>query len=764
MSRERTLLFSCLVFLAAFGLYVCTLAPSVEIHDAGEISAAAWTWGVMHPAGSPLHLILAGPFMRALPMGAAAFRSNLFSAFCAAAACAVLFAFLRRLGAPRPPAAAAALSLAACAAFWFPAVLTEVYALNTLLLFIALWTFRLWEEEPSMRRALVFALCWGLLLANHMGLSPLTPLIWLAMAWRMGKRGEGSLPARLRLGTKAFALMSLVFLAAFSLYLYEPLRSASGAQLDWGRTGESLQNFFDHVTARNVHERQFSLSAERYMSRAGQFAGIAARQFTPLGVALALAGLCWLAAGSPWLSALALAVLATDGFFVVFLDSAPIESEHYAVPAAAVLALFFGSATAAGRRFLPRTEPYLRPWEFLLLGLPVLLVSLNWHSMNRRENFVVYDNVVEMLSIVEPNGVLLAKDDNHVFPLAYMRAVEGRRPDVLAVDRSGNLLHRLYEEPLFRYGSESSRERMTVHKRMEEDLFHRSLGEGRAVYLTDKQPLYRMDPAFRMLAWGPLARVLPGDADPPPLALAEFALRGEARTEHDWILGAVLMMRAIHWGEHYWRLGHTEEAVRRFRAASAFDARYPELHFNLGQIHMRNGQYVSATKEFETVLSIRPDYGFAWLQKGFAEGVMEDYGAAEKSLLRARELLPEMAEVHEFLANVYERTGRKDKMAESLRACLRFSPFDHEQRQRYARLLIERGAWQEAAQTLEAARDLPDVPMELLAMLAEVYEGLGKPREALALWEEIGARGRYQWLEISQKQAARIRKQWGAAL
>lgn len=100
--------------LAAAGLlalYLTTLSPSVDIHDAGELAAASYTLGVAHPAGSPLFCVAGKAFATLLPFGSVVFRYSLFSALCGALAAAGVYLFARRLGAGALLALAGALTL-----------------------------------------------------------------------------------------------------------------------------------------------------------------------------------------------------------------------------------------------------------------------------------------------------------------------------------------------------------------------------------------------------------------------------------------------------------------------------------------------------------------------------------------------------------------------------------------------------------------------------------------------------------------------------
>src|ERR1700730_15946393 len=152
-----------IVFLVALLLYCWTLAPTVTLTDSGELIVVARGLGVAHPPGVPLWIILAH-LASLVPLGSVAARVNFSSALFAALACAMLTFVVaelmittsylatskrRRKGtqqnkkAEEPavarllvfaPALGAGLLTAFSRTLWSYATITEVYALNALLI------------------------------------------------------------------------------------------------------------------------------------------------------------------------------------------------------------------------------------------------------------------------------------------------------------------------------------------------------------------------------------------------------------------------------------------------------------------------------------------------------------------------------------------------------------------------------------------------------------------------------------------------------
>jgi len=126
-------------------VYAATLAPGVTFWDAGEFIAAAKSFGIPHPPGTPVFVVALKAWATFLGFMSFARATNLFSAFCTASAVGITVVWLARAGVrgrgpglvPLPACVAAGMCAGAMSSVWQNATETEVYAAS---LALALFT------------------------------------------------------------------------------------------------------------------------------------------------------------------------------------------------------------------------------------------------------------------------------------------------------------------------------------------------------------------------------------------------------------------------------------------------------------------------------------------------------------------------------------------------------------------------------------------------------------------------------------------------
>ena len=487
----------------ALVLYSWTLAPTVTLVDSGELIVVARFLGVAHPPGFPLWAMLAH-IASLMPWGSVASRVNFTSAIFAALASAILTLVMAELmiavsyvpswrrsstkknprqdKKTRPyalrqeteagsdikrllvfaPALGSGLLMAFSRTLWSYATIAEVYTLNTLLILIvfllmARWRRRIIAERrhvglaanagrnvPAVTAHDAFLYAASAVFGLALGVHHVTVALMLPALAVLVYRTEG---------LSFFTSKRLLFAALFSLasffavYTYLPLAAWRAPVINWGNP-RSLEEIWWHITGRQ-YQVFFSFSLKEMGEQFVEFGRMALREFGPpwMPVALILAGVGF---GSVfkrdrttfWFLSLILGANLVYGLSYSIAE----DKDAYYLPGFVSLAI----AAGFGLRWLiqlglSKSLPAKR--TYLVAALPVLLSAViaftgNWHFNNRRHYFIASDYVENLLSAIEPNGLLLTMDWQVASPMLYAQEIEGRRRDVKVVDVK--LLHRLW--------------------------------------------------------------------------------------------------------------------------------------------------------------------------------------------------------------------------------------------------------------------------------------------------------------------------------
>lgn len=247
-----------------FAAYLATASAHDFWLDSGEFTAQAIFLDIAHPPGHPLAGLL-GKLFCLIPLGPLPLRVAIAQAACAAAAAGFLYSAIdttvRAIGLTRDrvavPIALGGTWFVACShAWWFQAVRPEVYALQALLVCVAIERIVALEAAwptHDVRPLYVACLALGLGLANHhlvafLALPALAPT--LARVFRTR-------------GAKPLWLSGLAIAVGLVSYIYLPVRAATDPPLNLGDP-TSVGNLFWVVSAQ-VYAHDLGLEAAQPM-------------------------------------------------------------------------------------------------------------------------------------------------------------------------------------------------------------------------------------------------------------------------------------------------------------------------------------------------------------------------------------------------------------------------------------------------------------------------------------------------------------------
>ncbi len=443
-----------LTFTAILTVYLLTLAPDLTwAHfggDGGDLITAAVTFGTPHPMGYPTYTLL-GWLWQWMPVGTVAWRFNLFSAVCMAGAAAILIQICHisnnwdvssdkqsslggmfqalQISQHAFAAVGAALLFAFSPLIWQQAIITEVYALNLLVLSSLLWAI-LTGKSP-----LLIGVLWGLSLTTHLTSLLFAPLVFSSQlphdirlfgkSWDLNwvNRSANSIARAhdARHTThdanpkKSNMLMLFAGLAIGVLpFAVLPILANGNSAVVWG-DATTFEGWFWLVSGRIYRP---NLLNHNPISRLIADPQLLLRQFAYIGWLPVLAGI-WQTRRQTWL------LTVTALLYLVYAYTYD-TSDYYvfALPALLLLSILL----AAG----------LRQIGWMSLALPILAIALNFSAISLHGDRAVRTRADQLLAQLPADAIALTQGDQTIFALWYFQEVEHSRPDVIAVD--ANLL------------------------------------------------------------------------------------------------------------------------------------------------------------------------------------------------------------------------------------------------------------------------------------------------------------------------------------
>jgi hypothetical protein len=438
-------------FVLAALVFVFLVSGASPAHfwlDSGEIAAAGAVLGVMHPTGVPGYVPLLH-LATAIPIGSLGFRMAMVSSACVAGAISLLLSMLRRRDVHW--------TLMWVIGLWLPLGLTlvrnarvvEIYGFAALLLIATLWGFDPAVSKPKQlsRRCIgVFAAVlatWGFG-DLRLALVPAVVLAW-ALAWRRAEPWARWAPL-------AVALASLVVLTL-------PLASARGTIADWGNP-QTWPLIWDHVQARAIRDSfarelggmgvrawglQLRLAALRLVEDLGPFGLLAAVAALAFGLTRPLSlhardrkqggpdkkHLAEFVDDDHRLLRLVAWIVLVELVYAVAIN--PMGGRDRQTGLA--LCLLAALALALGVHRLTADRPPLRWVALPLLGCALWLPTVfeSFEDLHATRSWAPHDWTREVLARTPSDALILSQSDDLSAGLVAARALEGARPDVVAI-------------------------------------------------------------------------------------------------------------------------------------------------------------------------------------------------------------------------------------------------------------------------------------------------------------------------------------------
>ena len=238
--RKVDFVLAILVFVLPLGLYIRSLAPTYIPIDSAEFTMCMHYWGICHPPGFPLYVLLGKIFLSVLPFGSVIWRANLFSAIFGAATILVSYLAALVLKVDRKVAFLSTLFLAVSGIFWEFSLSADVFSFGTFLIALA---FLLAFSKRQLLSLFVLGLS-----ASHFYI---TGALFPLFVWYFLKEAEGYKDRETERGSGFYSLrrilpMVIVFGLGFFPQAVMFFRMQQSPEINWGHA-KGIGGFIDYV-------------------------------------------------------------------------------------------------------------------------------------------------------------------------------------------------------------------------------------------------------------------------------------------------------------------------------------------------------------------------------------------------------------------------------------------------------------------------------------------------------------------------------------
>lgn len=624
-----------LIFLAFTALGIYQAAPSVTTGDAGEFAAAAAAWGVPHAPGYATWTVLAKALGTALPMGDWAYRCNLLSALCGAAALALLCDALRRWGIARAARLGAVVLLGLSPLWREQSAVAEAFTLLALSGVGLLWIVaaageRLLSPGPAGALGLVF----GLGLGAHQTLVLVLPALLFAGRGMKGK------------WTTALAWAVFGTILGFAIHLAILLRALKAPPVDWGHavTPAAFLKLLlrrDYGTFALTVEGARGFGLMELAAQSGRFIRAVIKSFGPAGLVLAAVGaLGWSRGGLKLQPAVATAWLIMAGPLFLFLGRPGFDAQTSGALDRFYLLPMLGLVTflASGLSWIGARLQAFSAFAAIMAALSMIPGAV---AATRRNDFLSYDYGRAILRALPRNAVFVMDGgDDTFYALSFLTVASGLRSDIELRDRGGVVFPG-------GYGADFRSLTRDAKEARRREVEGRWFSSGRLWYSTLN------------------AAVLPGAVLAPAGLLRRPLLANESFADGP-ALRETLILR---WS------AQAAAARYRDRALAAF------LPYQRGVEALTRGDTAVGVSWIELAAELAPDALWVVPSASYLLGVhgfraieRRDWPAAQRSYRAGASLEPQKAEPMTNLGVALERAGKNAEAEAAFREAIRREP------------------------------------------------------------------------------------------
>ena len=437
-------------------VYIITLNPTVTFMDSGELAAVCAAFGIPHPTGYPLFLVIGYVFTKLPFSSSPVYNLNLMSAILSAGA-VVVFYYVSYLLLSNLKSASgtqtvkrkkekrskekhvkevnifnadsiaiisffASLVFGFSKTFWENALSVEVYPLHSLFLILLIYyCLRIYFnlKEHNKKDWIILFILLGFSFANHMTTVFIVPgIVYIYVL----QYKEDILYA------KSLSKQFLYVIPGLLLYLVLMVRASSGPYLNWSEP-DTFSNLWHHITGGDYSQLMFS-SSSVFSKNFKLFFGTVLNEYAVISGIISLIGLIFLYKQNRVIFY----------YFVILILSCLVYSLNYNIRdlLSYFLLIYILLGLTFGIGFINSLNKLVKSkTNFILItviaGVILSGFSLvyNFKANDESKNYAVEDITLNTLNELGPNSILMTYDWGYVYPAAlYYQQVSKVRGDV----------------------------------------------------------------------------------------------------------------------------------------------------------------------------------------------------------------------------------------------------------------------------------------------------------------------------------------------
>jgi hypothetical protein len=405
-NKAEKYIFSSLIAVILFVIYIFSACPTVYLIDSGELAAVSYTLGIAHPTGYPLYTLISY-FFAHLP-GEPVFNLNILSALISICAAVFLYLLACNIINDRIAAIIPVIIFALAPTVWRISITNEVYPLTALFCIMILFTLA--RLRTTKHLYLIMYLI-GLSFTNHIIIFSLcVPVsVYLILKYRP------------RINKVAIALGFALF--AITMYFYLMSRTHGGAAIAWGNTTD-LQRLLWHITGKQYRVWMFSSSVPELAGNLSRGIMILLRDFLYVLIIPVLMGFYYLFKNDKSRFWLLVSALLVNVLYVINYSIPDIES--YYLPALIILIV----ASAYGVKMIKK---YMK--IYIVLPIALAFTILNYRACTLRNNTFAMDYSDAHFEQVGENALVICTFWDIYAPSIYQKEINKKYADIVIIDK-----------------------------------------------------------------------------------------------------------------------------------------------------------------------------------------------------------------------------------------------------------------------------------------------------------------------------------------